>query len=120
MREKLKETFALPHQWREINDGDECCNIDQNLKQGVDYDGSLIDGCWICSICNKVWAGNGKHESEDKYLRHRLETPTEFGMAFMSACDDIIKEGKNLRLNVVLGRMAFKDLDGTKKLLGIG
>ena len=107
--------MKLPLQWREINDKDVCCVINSNLKQGVDNDGSLIDGCYICSVCGKTWCGNG----DDEYLNHPLETPTEYGLAFMSACNDIISECKHLRLSVVLGRMLFKDLEGTKKLLSI-
>jgi hypothetical protein len=108
--------MKLALEWRPLSEKDECCTNQQNLKQGVDNDGSLIDGCWVCSVCKKIWIGNAV---DDEYLKHPLETLTEYGLAFMSACDDVIKEGKHLQLNVVLGRMSFKDLEETKKLLQV-
>ena len=100
----------LPEQWRKMSVEDKCCSIPENLNHGIDYDGSIIDGGWICSVCDKHWVGKGKNE----FLNHELETPTEFGKAFMAASDDVIREGKHLNLTNVIGRMAFKDLDGTK------
>lgn len=105
--------MTLPKQFRLIDPiGDSCCATPGNLRQGV-CNGTPIDGGWECVICGRFWIGKGK----DPYLSGPLETATEFGEKFMEAGNAVIREGKHLCLTNVLGRMALKDLDGTKRLL---
>jgi len=87
----------LPKQWRTLEPNDICCKDSQNLFQAKDYNGNLIDGGWICSICKKSWVGNGK----DKYLNHPLETLTQYGKIFIEACNEVILDGKHLCLHNV-------------------
>ena len=95
----MKIPDKIPDRWRQINNTDICCNNPNNLKKGEDYNnGTILDGAWICSKCNKKWIGN----SNNQYLNHPLETLTEYGKAFFSAIDQIIKEEKPLRLANVL------------------
>lgn len=101
----------LPKQFRKISLDDKCCSISKNLKPGIDYDGSIIDGAWVCSVCGKEWTGKGK----DEYLNHELQTLTDFGKQFLNALTDVIKEGKHLNISIVVGRMAYKDMSGNKK-----
>jgi len=100
----------IPEQFRTISPDDKCCSIPENLKPGIDYDGSIIDGAWVCTVCGKEWTGRGK----DEYLDHELRTLTDFGKQFMDAMDNVIREGKHLNLTNVVGRMAYKDM-GIKK-----
>ena len=111
----MKLPKQLPKQWRYMNEQDGCCNVASNLRQGRDNDGTRVDGAWTCSVCGKIWIGNG----EDEYLKHPLETLTEFGMEFMSAMSDVIIEGKEPRLACILGRMYFKDQTKFGNLMGI-
>lgn len=66
---------------------DICCSVDENLQQGIDYDGTLIDGGWVCSICHKNWIGRGK----DEYLANPLETLTKYGTRELSVINAIIR-----------------------------
>ena len=97
--------MRMPNEWRQINDTDICCNNPENLEKGKDYDGSIIDGAWICQKCGTEWIGSGN----DEYLNHPLETLTEYGKEFLSAIDDIMREKKPLRLANVIGRMMHKN-----------
>jgi len=94
----------LPDQWRTISPEDKCCSISENLKPSINFDGSVIDGVWICSVCGLDWYGKGKGE----YLDHKLRTLTEFGKNFIESMDDVMKEGKHLSLPNVIGKMEYK------------
>lgn len=76
----------LPAQWRRVSDKDTCCSQNK-LIQGEEK-GVIIDGVWICTVCNRVWCGLGK----DKYLNHPLETLTDFGEASLKALDEVIRD----------------------------
>ena len=105
--------MKLPEQFREMATTDVCCSKPENLLAGKDYDGGIIDGAWTCKVCGRNWFGNGK----DELCNHPLRTMTEFGEAFFWAMDDVMREGKHLELQIVLGRMAFKDRSGLERML---
>jgi hypothetical protein len=91
------EFMKIPDQFRKMDDSDVCCN---NLQ---DDDGTMIDDVWQCPVCGKIWCG-----SHEDYLNRSLRTITPFGLKMLSALTDVVMEGKPLRLNIVLGRMAVK------------
>lgn len=93
--------MLLKNQWRKMDSSDICCNNPNNLLQDKNYDGSLIDGGWICSVCGKNWVGNGKNE----YLDHPLETLTKYGENVLKAINDVILERKHLCLKNVFLKM---------------
>ncbi len=98
--------------FRRMEETDVCCKKEGNLTPGMDND-KVIDGCFVCKECDKCWIGKGS----DPHSPPELETLTELGERYLSAMDDVIREGKPLRYKVVMGRAIYKDREGMEKCL---